>query len=38
MKMIYVLHRDRNGGKYVHYNEDFCKKSSGGSHESRYIL
>ena len=38
MKIIYTLHRDRNGGKYVHYNEDFCKKSSGGSHESRYIL
>ena len=38
MKIIYALHRDRNGGKYVHYNEDFCKKSSGGSHESRYIL
>ena len=38
MKIIYALHRDRNGGKYVHYNEDFCKKSSGGSHEIRYIL
>ena len=38
MKIIYALHGDPNGGKYVHYNEDFCKKSSGGSHESRYIL
>ena len=38
MKIIYALHRDRNGRKYVHYNEDFCKKSSGGSHEIRYIL
>ena len=38
MKIIYALHRDRNGRKYVHYNEDFCTKSSGGSHEIRYIL
>ena len=22
MKIIYALHLDRNGGKYVHYNED----------------
>ena len=28
MKIIYTLYRNRNGGKYVDSNEDFCKKSS----------
>ena len=28
MKIIYALYRNRNGGKYVHSKEDFCKKSS----------
>ena len=25
---MYALYRNRNGGKYVHSNEDLCKKSS----------
>ena len=33
MKIIYALYRNRNGEKYDHSNEDFCKKSS--SHERR---
>ena len=37
MKIIYALYRNRNGGKYVHTNEDFCKKCVG-SQESRYML
>ena len=28
MKIIYALYQSRNGGKYVHSNEDFFKKSS----------
>ena len=28
MKIMYALLRNRNGGKHVHFNEDFLKKSS----------
>ena len=37
MEIIYALYLNRNGGKYVHSNEDFCKKCCG-SQESRYML